>query len=87
MWRRGGRSSRNLCTFDTCSSVSGARRNFGTGDILVGRSNKTALDLLEEAGVRSRADAIGELGRGDGTDGEVEQDWGMETIRERRGIT
>ena len=84
MWRRGGRSSRKLCTFDTCSSVSGARRNFGTEDILVGRSNKTTLDLLEEAGVRLRADALGELGRGDG---EVEQDWGMETIRERRGIT
>ena len=62
------------------SSVSGARRDYGSKDIRVGWSIKTMLDCREGTGVCLRADTLGELGRGDR---EVERDRGMETIRER----
>jgi hypothetical protein len=41
------------------------------------------LDLREEAGDRSFADAIGEMGRGNG---KFERDWRRETICERRCV-
>ena len=76
------RTTETWLSVDLRSSASGAGRDF-SANLRVGWLSGTMLDLREEAGDRSFADAIVEMGRGDGKFG---RDWRRETICERRCV-